>query len=103
DAAALRRRRPRAVPRGSQAAAVEGGVSDQNRAPADLQWWKADKGLVHQKMLHAVRTIRGDQEADKLADMLHETLYGGQPWVGLGHAGPGRRSPLGAGRVSLNV
>ena len=36
----------------------------------DVQWWLAEETAPHVKMLTAVRTIRADQQSEKLNDLL---------------------------------
>lgn len=68
-----------------------------------VRWQDAEKGLVHVKMLHAVRTIREEQAAEKLQDMLYASLYGNMPVLGFGLGTQPRRGMLGQGKLSLNV
>jgi hypothetical protein len=72
-------------------------------ARENVQWQTAEKGAVHVKMLHAVKTIREEQAAEKLQDMLYASLYGNMPMLGFGLGTQPRRNLLGQGRLALNV
>lgn len=69
----------------------------------DRRWWLAPVGEAHGVVLHVVKSIRQDQEAEKIADVLHESLYGNMPRLGFGMGPASRKSALGASRLSLNV
>lgn len=69
----------------------------------NVQWQTAEKGQVHHKMLHAVRTIREEQASEKLQDMLYASLYGNVPILGFGLGAQTRRSAFGQSRLALNV
>lgn len=69
----------------------------------DQRWWLEPEGEAHGRVLEVVKSLRQEQEAEKLADVLHSGLYGNTGSMGYGLGSSTRKSVLGSGKLSLNV
>lgn len=73
--------------------------------PKDARWWLEPEDEKHDAVLRVVRSIRQNQAHQKVADLLHASLYGNMPMLGFGLGTYAARAPITnmTSRLSLNV